>query len=522
MSDVRAEMAALMDESEQVEQIASPASGPIPLPGIVAPQPFDMELLPESLRPWIADVAERLQCPADLLSVSAVVGAGAILGRKVGIRPQADSDWTELPNLWGCIIGRPGAMKSPAMNQALAPLRRLQVQARDDFARDRKAHERQQEEFDLRRKVAVKAAEKALAKDANAKVELPEEPTPPTLRRIIANDSNLASLGELLIQNPNGILTERDELIGLLRGLDQEERAEERAFYLTGWNGKDGYTFDRIGRGLNLHIPAVTLSVIGGAQPGRIAEYLRHATKGGAADDGLIQRFSLLVWPEQTASWRDVDRWPDTRARTQAFETFQHLDRLTADGVGSQRDQFDTLPFVRFSPGGLAVFREWRTELEQRLRGDSLHPAMVSHLSKYRKAIPALALILHLADGGLGPVSEKATVRALAWSEYLESHAARAYGSVTGATAQAARLILRRIAELPDPFTARDLYRRGWAGLSEREQVADALEMLADHRHVFTGRIEAGGSGGRPTTCYSRRARADGDDSLSSIMARAI
>lgn len=514
MSAVREEMAALLADNPEHAN----ASGPIPLPGVPAPMPFDMDLLPVSLRPWLSDVAERLQCPPDLLSVLAVTGAGAILGRKVGIRPQANSDWTELPNLWACIIGRPGTMKSPAMAQALAPLRRIQVHAREDFSRDLQSFEKQKREFDLRHKVALKTAEKALAKNASAKVELPEEPTPPTLRRIIANDSNLASLGELLIQNPNGILTERDELIGLLRGLDQEERAEERAFYLTGWNGKDGYTFDRIGRGLNLHIPAVTLSVVGGAQPGRIAEYLRHATKGGAADDGLIQRFSLLVWPEQSASWRDVDSWPDTGARTQAFETFQHLDRLTAESVGAQRDQFDALPFLRFSPGGLEMFREWRSQLEVRLRGDSLHPAMVSHLAKYRKAIPALALILHLADNGTGPVSVEATTRALAWSEYLESHAVRAYGSVTGATAQAAKLILRRLGELPDPFTARDLHRRGWAGLSEREAVADALEMLVDYRHLFAGRIEASGIGGRPTTTYSRRRRADDGDDYDRLM----
>jgi putative DNA primase/helicase len=478
---------------------------PIPLPGLPEAMPFDMDLLPEALRPWIADIAERLQCPPDLLSVPSVVAAGAILGRKVAIRPQANSDWSELPNLWGCVIGRPGTMKSPAMNQALAPLRRLQAAARDDHAGAMQAFTKLRDEHKLREKAARKAASKALDEDPGATIDLPDDPEPPTLRRYIANDSNIASLGELLRQNTNGILVDRDELIGLLRGLDQEDRAEERAFYLTGWNGRDSYVFDRIMRGLDLYIPAVCLSIIGGTQPGRIAEYLRHAVKGTSADDGLVQRFSLLTWPDHRGDWRDVDRWPDTTSRTRAFDVYARLDRIDAAAIGAERDQFDDVPYLRFSPGGLEVFREWRTALERRLHGTSLHPAMASHLSKYRKAVPALALIHHLIDGGTGPVSEAAALRALAWSEYLESHAARAYASVTSATAEAARLILRKLGELPTPFTPRELYRRGWAGLGEREAVRDALELLADHRYLFAETVD---TGGRPSVAYRPNPRA--------------
>lgn len=478
---------------------------PLPLPVLPAAEPFDSALMPEALRPWIDDMAERLQCPPDLLAVPSVVGAGAILGRKVGIRPQKNSDWTEMPNLWGCIIGRPGTMKSPAQNQALAPLRRLQVQAREMHAQQMEAYANAAAEHELRAKAAKSAALKLLMKDLGSCIELPEEPTPPNLRRYVANDSNIASLGELLRQNPNGILVERDELVGLLRGLESEERAEERAFYLTGWNGRDGYTFDRILRGLDLHIPAVTLSVIGGAQPGRIADYLRHAVKGTSGDDGLVQRFSLLVWPEHRGDWKDIDRWPDSAARTEAFKAFEHLDRLTADMLGAERDPYDPLPFLRFDPEALEAFREWRTALELRLHGESLHPAMASHLAKYRKAVPALALVMHLLDGGTGPVSSTSTVRALAWSEYLESHAVKAYSSVTDGAVTSARLILRKLGELPVEFTARDVYRKGWAGLTDRDRVREALELLEDLHHLLSFTPN---TGGRPSIVYTANPRA--------------
>jgi putative DNA primase/helicase len=51
----------------------------------------------------------------------------------------------------------------------------------------------------------------------------------PVLKRYIANDTSAESLGELLRQNPNGLLVFRDELVSLLRGLDREDNASARA-----------------------------------------------------------------------------------------------------------------------------------------------------------------------------------------------------------------------------------------------------------------------------------------------------
>lgn len=47
---------------------------------------------------------------------------------------------------------------------------------------------------------------------------------------------------------------------------------------------------DRIGRE-STHIEAVCISILGGIQPGPIAQYVNSAIKGGMGDDGFIQRF---------------------------------------------------------------------------------------------------------------------------------------------------------------------------------------------------------------------------------------
>jgi len=488
---------------------------PQPLPdGLPAVAAFDYDLLPDSLRPWARDICERVQCAPDYVGVTIMAGLGSIIGRKIGIRPQARTDWTVTPNQWGLLVGRPGVLKSPAMDAALSPIKRLAAQATEAHKADDEEYRRAVKLAKLKAEEGEKAARKALSKNTGADVSGyldAETPEAPALRRYLTNDTTAAALGELHRQNPNGLLVFRDEMVSLLKSLDREDAAEARGFYLTAWNGDSPYTFDRIGRGMNLHIPAVCLSMLGSTQPGRIAEYIRRAVRGGSGDDGLIQRFGLLVWPDSGGDWKDVDRYPDGEARREANRVFEELDRLEPVSLGGEQDtghngEPDGLPYLRFGAGGLGLFLEWRTDLEARLRGGDLHPAMESHLAKYRKLVPALALILHLSDGGAGPVSERATLQALAWAEYLESHACRAYGSVTTPEVSAAKAILHRLrkGELPHTFAGWEIWRKGWAMLADREQVADALGLLVDLGWLAVSTEE---TGGRRATVYTANPR---------------
>src|SRR5262249_14486036 len=147
----------------------------------------------------------------------------------------------------------------------------------------------------------------------------------PTLRRYITSNASAEALGLLMQQNPNGLLLERDEALSLIDHLDEEGHAAERGLYLTAWDGHSSYTFDRIGRGLDLHIPALCLSLIGGTQPARIAHYLEKLRCGESGNDGLIQRFGLMVWPDIPKSWEHIDTRPNADAREMAYRIFQRL-----------------------------------------------------------------------------------------------------------------------------------------------------------------------------------------------------
>jgi Protein of unknown function (DUF3987) len=263
---------------------------PKPLPAGLAPvEAFSSEFLPDALAPWVDDIANRLQCPPDYVAVTALTAVGAVIGRRIGIKPQAKTDWIEIPNLWGAFIGRPGMLKSPAMGEALKPIHRLEAEAAKENEIAQQAYAAGLDAYKLRREVNKTLVREKLKANKNAEIDLdlrgePKEPTPVRYR---TNDSTYEGLGELLISNPNGILVERDELTSLLKQLDRDEQAVARGFYLSGWSGTQPYTFDRIIRG--------------------------HRHSSGIRSRRAASNMSVLrIWEalEATAFSSDLDCWP--------------------------------------------------------------------------------------------------------------------------------------------------------------------------------------------------------------------
>ena len=475
---------------------------PQPLPdGLPEVPPFNPELLPESFRPWIEDIAERIQCPPDFPAVGAMVALAAVVGRQVGIRPKAQDEWTVTPNLWGYVIGRPGMMKTAALKEPLRPLFKMEAEAAEEHQAAINQWNAERQVVAQQKKLEANFIQKAI-KDGKKTHEIAaslvgSEKELPTRERWMTSDSTVEKLGELLNQNPKGLLIFRDELTGFLRTLDREGHEGSRAFYLEAWNGDGPFTFDRIGRG-TVEIEAACVSILGGIQPGPLVDYLAGVFRGGSGDDGLLQRFQM-VWPDTGKAWKDVDRWPDREARERAYSVFERLKKFDGEGIGAEVEDVE-IPFLRFTPDAHELFLEWRSELETRLRDEKEHPAFIAHLAKYRSLVPSLALLIHLADVGHGPVGIKSLARACDWAEFLEAHARRVYAPALSPEMEAARNLDKRIAngDVSEKFTAREVYRNGWRGLNP-EATETAISVLQDFDRI---RQETEKTGGRPRKDY--------------------
>ena len=383
---------------------------PEPLPELLPDvEAFDSLLLPSSFKGWIDDIAERMQVPPDFPAVASMVALASVVGTQIRIRPKQNDPWELNPNLYGCIVAPPSSMKSPVLGAVMSPLSRMEVALRKEYEAETKVYNasqrvRTQESkvIDKKIKDLISAGNIEDAKKEALRLE-EEETTEPIRKRLIVNDTTVQKLGELLNQNPNGVLVLRDELASFLSSLDKDGQEESRGFYLEAWNGTQSFTIDRIGRG-TLHIKNTCVSIFGGIQPSRIADYVRKANKNGSDSDGFIQRFQLMTYPDINPKWKYVDKGQDQDAVNKAFDTFKRLNNIDINELGAMRDNKDDVPYLRFDKEAQGLFKEWIEALETRLRSNEDDSLMQSHLSKYRSLVPSLALLIHLAEGEIGGV----------------------------------------------------------------------------------------------------------------------
>jgi hypothetical protein len=475
-------------------------------------QQLEPDLLPDSYAPWLADVAYRMQSPLDFVTITALVITGSVIGAGCGIRPKQKDDWEVIPNLWGACIGRPSVvLKTPSMKEPLQMLDRLQAEAGKMYELAKAEHEfhalaNKAMLDDVKKQVAEKTKGKGkdrvidptdMEKLKADYQELAANAEPEPVRRLFkTNETSVQSQTVLQSQNPRGILTFRDELTALLVRWERDDCQDERAYFLEGWNGNGSYTDFKIGRGLT-EAANICISVLGGIQPDKLKRYLAQTLHGG--NDGLMQRLQLAVWPDEPKSWRLVDQYPNRAEKNGVYDILQTLADADFTHYGAVQEEHDARPYFRFEDAAQALYNAWLTELQLDRLPNEENPFMCEHLGKYRSLVPSLALIFHLiecANGkASGRVSEKATKLAIRWCNYLESHARRIYGMCMAPEREAAVILTGHLkaGKLPNPFTARDVYKKHWHMLDDRVKTEAACRVLEDEGWLRMVRKKAQG-----------------------------
>lgn len=462
---------------------------------------MDAAMLPWRLRDWIVDVAEHACLPIEMVAMPAVSVLGTVVGRKFVIEPSPG--FHVAGNIWSLFVAPPASKKSAALSAGKAPLGPLIARAREDH---------RQNALKLKARAAaikqrIRKAERGDAGgvDEALLMEIYQEldRCNATERRYTTSDSTVAALGELLIQNPNGLLVCRDEIAGLFAMLDDPRAPGDREFYLEGWVGTGDHTLDRIGRGLNLYIPSHCLSVAGATQPGKIRRLVSDAVDDGSKSDGLLQRFQLFVWPDRLPAYRRCGAPLDIAARDRAYGVFSWLASAEPAGVSDTVSDRGWCT-MRFDGDAQAVYDAWLDSLESRLRESeelTAAPAYAAHLGKYRSLAPKLAMLFHLAgELDASPIGVDAMNLALDWIEYLIPHARKLYAEeLTPGSKWASHLGAKiEAGAVVHGDTVRSLYKPRWAGLETPEKVAGALDTLEDAGWVRLA-YEVGPRGGRPS-----------------------
>ncbi len=432
-------------------------------------QPFTAEMLPPLLRVVAKDIADRMQVPLDYPAVALVLTLAGAINRRARIQPKKrDTGWVVVPNLWGGIVAPPGFMKTPVLSEATRPLARIEDQWNRDYKR--------------------------------AMANYTDHNGPPR-KRLIVNDATHEKLHEIMRDNPAGVFAIRDELTGWIAELEAAGREGERAFYLSAWDGNTPHNVDRIRRG-SIHVPACCLSLMGGIQPDRLRKFMSELGDSNLQEDGLIQRFQLLVWPDFDSNFKYVDRPPNVKAQRRLEQLYSAITKL---------DPQRPLKF-RFGAHGQLLFVEWFECLERRIRSAQMEPALSGHIGKYRSLMPTLAALFEIAARGFEgfegsreawQVSKENANRAIKWCTYLESHTRRIYSLKPSPEQQSAVALLGKIRDRAIGstgfFTAREATQHGWTALTTPEQVRTATDVLAIAGWIRAANLPVGSKGGRPS-----------------------
>jgi hypothetical protein len=502
---------AIKDYFEEITDWPSPKELPPALPPV---PPMPIELIPESLRDFVNDVSERLQTPAEMVIGPLLASIATLVGRRLGIRPKRnDTSWVVVPVIWNLIVARPSKKKTPAIRAATKGLNAIQQKALEEYGEKYKSAKSEEEFYQSRingiKEEIKKTSKKETAESALLKLKnsLQETMTAYDLtkvvpKRYITNDATVEKLHEILKDNPDGIAMIRDELEGWARGLDKQGREGDREFYLEAWDGMEAKSIDRIGRG-SVHATAICVHIIGGMQPGKFEKYVYDANNGGKGDDGLLQRFQLLFYPDPNIRMPYIDRRPDKNAAHKVNSIFNWLNDTNLAAFDSGNS--DPIPTVRFSVNAQNVFDEWMEKLENGLQetGAKYGGGVESHFGKYRSLMPALALLFHLTSMAVGNtletvVSKKAAILAVKWCAYLELHALKVYSVVSRSDIYSAHALAQKIksGEVVDGVSLRTIYRKHWSALTTPAELEPAATILQD---VGWLKIQSVGTGGAPT-----------------------
>ena len=224
---------------------------------------FPVNELGPVLQPFISATARSLTVAPETIGLPTLAALSAAIGNSRGI--QLKADWTERPVVYGAIVDQTGSLKSQAQEAATQPVR-----------------ERNQ--------------------------NYPGG-------RTWTSDVTVEGLADLLLNNPRGLLINRDEFVGLVKSFNQYKggRGSDREFFLSAWGGQE-YVVDRKG-GPSIVIPHPFISVVGGIPP----DILPELDMAGGRSDGFLDRL-LFVCPDPHPI-----RWTDETVPQSIKDAYCHL-----------------------------------------------------------------------------------------------------------------------------------------------------------------------------------------------------
>jgi hypothetical protein len=457
-----------------------------------------VEVFGEDVARWIAAQSLSKSSPPDYIAACLLAFVSALVSTRT---VSAHDGWEEPSPLWFALVGPPSSKKSPGMDAVTEPLKLLEAKWASENAPLLRQYETSREMARAKearwKKLVAEAARRDLPPPL--KPEAADIPKAPTGRRLVVKDVTSERLAEMLAeQRPRGMVQHRDELAGLLSGMNQYKSGggSDRQFYLEAYGGRR-YDADRMSR--TAHVERLALSVVGSIQEDVLNKGLLRT-----AEDGLSSRF-VIVLPDPTprVSLADIVRRQAHSTELDMAGVYARLDAL--------QPALDGRPMrLSLTPEAFAHFDRWY--VGEARRGTEAAPtqSVANAFGKHEGLALRIALSLeHLAwaarcskrdEPAPQTVGEDAIAGAIVLIDaYVRPMIVRAHGAAAATPAKfAARKIAERIlADKPNEIALAKI-AHGY-GKAFEEHLNSAAAELEDAGWLR----KFGPTGGRPSRKYN-------------------
>ena len=332
---------------------------------------FPTDALPEDVQSVVIQAANTIGCDEAAIALPCLTGLGVACANW---RVMVKEDWIAPPAFWTAIVRPSGQQKSPALDVTLDYYRVLQENlCRSHIPQPKKG----------------------------------EQDRPPT---VWTDNATTEGLDDAFRRNPRGILYGCDELSGWLGtfGLYKNGRGTaDEGWYCQRYSGRASNLVRKHG---SPH--AGCASGVLGITGCTTVETLKSLLTGSVRDCGMMARLVICISPARRRRWTTA-----TLSAQEKDRYYRLLDSLFAN---------DKPTVVGFSAGAARLFSEFfdrHNEQAERLPAAELQSAF----SKLEELPARLALILHVAEGETGAISEDVMARAIRITEWAKDETLRAY-----------------------------------------------------------------------------------------------
>lgn len=363
---------------------------------------FPLEIFPKAIRDIIEALEEYENYNVDFTAASFLTVFAAAMGNTWSVRFM--TGWISRPIIYMVLVGSPSCGKTPPLQQAVAPLLKLDGEYDMIYCKEMETYRRWE-------RMSAKQREKH---------SLPEEMKMPQRKCHVVVDSTVEALIGALRDNPRGVLIYKDEIDSLLSNFNRYNGSDE-SYFLSLFSGTP-FKYSRKSNNEHIFLANPYCSIIGSTQPGRLGEQFG----GKRMMNGFSSRF-LKVYPEIN----EMPSWNDTAMPDGVLEEWERIIRKVVTVIPSTgQEGKETSMELMFSQEAKLRIIQWKDEVNNKAYAETDSDAVRALCGKLETYLVRFCLVIQImlgicGESGMDEIEPKTAELAIKLIEYFRNMESR-------------------------------------------------------------------------------------------------